>query len=137
MTPWENRHRWDDNTEMDPKELSCRVVDLILVVQDRVHWRVVASALTYLRVLHESHLSSLVIRAIGSASKVVRILIYGNSYIGINFEVTHTLKFIMLFLVNTRTMGEEILYVTSVTYLRHKPFRFQNTICLFLRIIEK
>jgi hypothetical protein len=36
------RCRWDYNIKMDPKKITCEVVDCIQLVQDRVQWRAVA-----------------------------------------------------------------------------------------------
>jgi hypothetical protein len=45
------RRRWKDGIRMDLREIGLRVVDWILLAQDRDRWRAVVSAVMNLRVL--------------------------------------------------------------------------------------
>jgi len=42
-------HRWEDNIKMDLKEMSCEVLDWIIVAQDRNRWRGFLNAVMNLR----------------------------------------------------------------------------------------
>ena len=44
------RRRWDDNIEMDLKEVGCEGMDSIELAQDRDEWRALVNAVTNLRV---------------------------------------------------------------------------------------
>jgi hypothetical protein len=44
------RHRCEDNVKTDLKDIGCEVVDLIHVVQDRIHWRAIVNTVMKLRV---------------------------------------------------------------------------------------
>jgi hypothetical protein len=44
------RCRWDDNIKMDLQEVGCRVMDWIVLAQDRESWRALVNAVMNLQV---------------------------------------------------------------------------------------
>ena len=44
------RHRWENNTKMDPLEVGCGGMDWIDMTQDRDRWRAVVNGVMNLRV---------------------------------------------------------------------------------------
>ena len=45
-----HRHRWDDNINMDLREVGCGGIDWFELAQDRDRWRTFANAVMKLRV---------------------------------------------------------------------------------------